>query len=242
VSSQVIRLTTGDTIQVRTGVIQGIGPQGPTGPTGPKGDTGAVGPQGAPGPAGSLLTYSTLVIASDQSLGSATVTSNSLVGYAAVAFAGIDHDDLSAAKSSSNFSFTPGADYLVQAGVKFKKQTSTNGSGSRSLRLYKNALVVTEVTVPAGVLVDTTLNLSFGIRVTSGTDVYTIQAAQNDTAALVINGSLWLNQIGPGPKGDQGIQGIQGSVGQIGPQGPTGPPGSVANNTTTFTTLGGDDA
>ena len=241
-SSQVIRLTTGDTIQVRTGVIQGIGPQGPTGPTGPQGNTGAVGPQGAPGPAGSLLTYSTLVIASDQALGTSSVTTNAFTTYSAVAFAGVDHDDLSAAKSSANFSFTPGADYLAVATVKFKKQPATNGSGSRSLRLYKAEVVLAEVNIPAGVLLDTTVQLSFGIRSTSGTDVYQIRAAQNDTASLVINGSLWFNQIGPGPKGDQGVQGIQGSVGQIGPQGPIGPSGSIATNTTTFASLGGDDA
>lgn len=240
-SSQVVRLTTGDVIQVRTGVIQGIGPQGPVGPTGPKGDTGAVGPQGAPGPAGSLLAYSTLVLATAQPIASAGVTSNVMNGYTAMAFATVDHDDLSAAKSTTNFSFLAGADFLLTTHVMFYKQTSVNGSGSRSIRLYKNAVVVSEVTVPASTLVHTSAEMTMGVRSTSVTDVYQIRVAHNDTAALSVDGNMWINQIGPGPKGDQGLQGIQGSVGQIGPQGPIGPSGSIATNTTTYASLGGDD-
>lgn len=45
----IIRLTNGGAIQVRTGVLQGVGPVGPAGPTGP---TGPAGPTGATGPAG----------------------------------------------------------------------------------------------------------------------------------------------------------------------------------------------
>src|SRR5262245_66181364 len=49
-----VRLVNGGSIQVRTGLIQGIGPQGPMGLTGADGPQGPQGPQGDPGPGGTV--------------------------------------------------------------------------------------------------------------------------------------------------------------------------------------------
>ena len=53
--ANVIRLVNGGSIQVRTGVIQGVGPQGPRGVQGNQGIDGDQGPQGEPGPIGQIL-------------------------------------------------------------------------------------------------------------------------------------------------------------------------------------------
>lgn len=241
-SSQVVRLTTGDVIQVRTGVIQGIGPQGPVGPTGPQGSTGPDGVQGLTGPPGSILNYSTAVSSAPVALAATTVTNNVMTTYALMTFATVGHDDLAAVKSVTNFQFVPGADYGGQVTIKFLKQASVNGSGNRGVRAMYAGNVLNEAELPACLLINTTITLAFAFRCTSGTDVLTITMAQTDTVSLTVTGNLWVSETGPGPAGPQGIQGIQGSVGAIGPQGPIGPAGSIATNTTTYATLGGDDS
>lgn len=241
-SSQVVRLTTGDVIQVRTGVIQGIGPQGPTGPTGPIGITGPDGAQGVPGPAGSILNYSTWVNSNSVALAATSVTNNVMTTYSVMSFANVDHDDLSAVKSVSNFQFVPGADYGGQVTIRFYKQASVNGTGTRGVRVVYANTVINEAEQAACVLTNTTLTVPFAFRCTSGTDMLQIMLAQTDTVSLVVNGGLWVSETGPGPAGPQGAQGIQGSVGAIGPQGPIGPAGALIANTTTYTTMGGDDS
>ena len=55
----VIRLNNGGSIQVRTGVLQGVGPVGPPGVAGPQGPEGVPGPQGETGPVGAIMQYLT---------------------------------------------------------------------------------------------------------------------------------------------------------------------------------------
>ena len=60
-----VRLASGGTLQVRTGVLRGAGPQGPVGPVGPQGPTGATGPTGPAGSVGDAS--STASLTTDQS-------------------------------------------------------------------------------------------------------------------------------------------------------------------------------
>ena len=53
--SNVIRMVNGGTIQVRTGVMAGVGPQGQRGLIGPPGIDGPQGPDGPEGPIGQIL-------------------------------------------------------------------------------------------------------------------------------------------------------------------------------------------
>lgn len=243
-SSQVIRISSGEVIQVRTGVVQGIGPQGPIGPTGSVGPAGPQGPQGVPGPMGAVSQFATEVQATAQSIATATVTSNELATYTNVAFATVTRDDLSAAQSSTNFVFSPdvsGADYRGEVYIKYSKQASVNASGSRSVRVMYGGFQLAGVTLPASVLMNTEITLPFSFHSTSISTVLNVVTAHNEGVTLSVTGRMWLNRTGPGPTGPQGPAGIQGSPGPVGAQGPIGPAGSIATNTTTFASIGGDD-
>ena len=61
-SSTTRRLASGDVLHIRTGVLQGIGPQGPRGATGQRGEKGETGPQGMPGPTGYVVESVTEVV------------------------------------------------------------------------------------------------------------------------------------------------------------------------------------
>lgn len=238
-SSNVTRLESGGMIQIRTGVVQGIGPQGPVGATGPQGEVGPQGTQGVPGPTGGVEQVSSQFTASSQAVALSTVTSNFPTTYTNVAFGTVVRDELSAQSSTVNFVFSPGADYALYAQIRFYKQAAVNGTGYRAIQAVYNSVVIAEEIVPANFLVDTVLRMPFAFRSVSGTDVLNIKVSHNDTASLNVTGSLWINQTGPGAQGIQGIQGIQGPQGDVGPQGPIGPSGAIVNNTTTIADIGG---
>src|SRR4051794_25771678 len=97
--SNVIKLVNGGTIQVRTGVMAGVGPAGQRGLVGPAGPDGPQGPVGPEGPIGQILQ-----IASRATISSAqTVLQDvdSLVSFATVAY-----DEMSCFLSTTNFAFT----------------------------------------------------------------------------------------------------------------------------------------
>lgn len=241
-SSQVVRISSGEIIQVRTGVIQGIGPQGPVGPTGPRGESGPQGPQGIAGPTGAVSAFSSQFTAASQSLATTTVTSNLPTAYTLVAFSTVVRDELTAQTSSTAYDFTPTADFSGWVSIEFQKQASVNATGFRALRVEYNGALISESIVAAASLVHTRITLPFAVRATSSSHALSVKAAHNEGVSLAISGTLWVNQTGPGPKGDQGPTGPQGSTGAVGAQGPQGPAGSIATNTTTFATLGGDDS
>lgn len=229
-SAQVIRLTSGETIQIRTGVIQGIGPQGPIGPTGPAGAIGETGPQGPPGPMGAIEEFSSEYNLNTQSVGSGTPT---LVQWTVV------RDDISAMVSSTNFQL-PVGQYFISAWVQMTKQTSINATGSRSIRILYNSAIVGARSSGAPPTTVAELSVSTAINVTVGTQVLTVQVEQDEGASLALaTGRLWISRVGPGTQGPAGIQGATGPAGPVGATGPIGPAGSVANNTTTYATLGG---
>ena len=239
-NSQVVRMENGATISVRTGTVQGIGPQGPTGGTGPKGEKGDTGPQGVPGPTGGVAQASSAFTASSQGIGLTSVTSNYPTAYTNLSYGTVVRDELSCQSSTVNFVFQPGSDYNCIAQVRFYKQAAVNGTGFRAVQVVYNSVVIAEVLIPANTAVDTIVRLPFGLRSTSGTEVLNIKVAHNDTATLNLTGQFWVNKTGAGVQGVQGIQGIQGPQGDPGPAGPTGPAGALVNgDTTTIALLNG---
>lgn len=229
-ASQVIRLTAGEIVQVRTGVIQGIGPQGPTGPTGPQGVTGPQGPQGVPGPMGAIIEYSSEYSAiSGTPVAASTAT---LIPFTAI------RDDLSAQISTTNFQLGVGQ-YVIQAWVQLAKP-SGNATGSRELVALYNSVAIDAFGAQAPPTRPANLKLSTGVNVTVGTYLLQIQLWHDEVASLAVTGGrLWISRVGPGPKGDQGPAGPTGGVGATGPTGPAGPAGSIADSTTTYAAMGG---
>ena len=232
-SSQLIRLGNGDTIQVRTGTVQGIGPQGPTGPTGPEGGPGPQGEQGERGDVGyvdeSLSLFQS--VAPNQSV-AATVSTLVDLGTTVV-------DDFSAKQSINTFKL-PIGNYAFYASASFLRSTGTQ-AGVRVLRLLVSSAMQWEQIVPVMPTgTTTTVNLAGGLRVTDPTAEISIQVWHNDSVSLALSpAKFWVSRIGAGAPGPQGEQGAQGPVGATGAQGPQGPAGTIGNNNTTFGQLGG---
>lgn len=238
-SSNVTRLESGGMIQIRTGVIQGIGPEGPPGPTGERGETGPQGSQGVPGPTGGVEQVSSQFTAASQNFATSTITSNYPTTWSNLAFGTVVRDELNAQTSTVNFRLPSGRDYTVIFKARFYKQASVNATGYRALQVVYNGVVLTEEIISAVSLTDTVVTLNMGIRSTSVTDVLNFKVSHNEPVTIGVAGALWINATGAGVQGEQGIQGIQGPQGDVGPQGPVGPPGTIIDNTTTISTIGG---
>ena len=94
--ANVVRLNNGGVIQVRTGVLQGIGPIGPRGLVGPAGPQGETGPQGDTGPMGGISQY--LSKAKVSATTGLAPDVNTLLAFSTVVV-----DELSAFKTSTAF-------------------------------------------------------------------------------------------------------------------------------------------
>jgi len=225
--SNVIRLNNGGSIQIRTGVLQGIGPVGPPGPTGPQGIEGPTGPQGETGPVGAILQYLTKArISSGINLPPDTDT--------LVSFGTVEIDDLSAAKSATNFQVTDPGDYQFTAWVRFDLPISA-GDSSRSLWVQSSAGgLLARNSVDAIADEPTYLQVVWTDRLTN-TETLNIYARHSDDSDVVISeGRLSIVRVGAGNPGPAGPQGPQGPVGPQGPAGPQGEPGSAGTGYATY--------
>lgn len=237
-SSQITRLSSGSVIQIRTGVIQGIGPQGPKGDTGPIGETGPQGAQGVPGPPGSVSDYSTYAVANAFSVATSSVSSDYPATWTNMVFSNVSHDDLSAVQSSINFQLTAGQDYNIIVNTKFFKP-GVSGAGFRGVQAVYDGVVVAEHITNSITNVHTAVPLMFSLRSTSSSKVLNIKVTHSQSVSINVSGSIWINAVGPGVQGPQGEQGVPGPVGPQGPAGPQGPSGSLIDNTTTIAAIGG---
>lgn len=232
-SSTVIRVVSGETLQIRTGVMQGIGPQGPTGPTGPPGPQGERGEIGVQGETGYVSQESTLVTGGNQG-----VSAN---GNTLVSFSQVIHDDLSTQQSATNYQ--PGeGNYYLAAYVRFN-HTSGSPVGHRTVEVLQGGQVVwadTRPVLPNTNFID--INVAGGVRVT-GDDLIQVRASSTDTNPVVIEASrLWISPHGPGTRGPQGPPGPLGPVGPTGIAGPIGPPGNPDGYGATFADLAAEGA
>lgn len=228
--SNVIRLNNGGVIQVRTGVLQGIGPIGPRGLIGLDGAQGEDGIQGETGPPGAVLQYfSNTRVSVPQ-----TINPDQDV---LVAFGAVDYDDNDAFTSSTTIAPPEPGDYQISCWLRFNKP-AVSGDGIRAAWLNSTvAATVMRVQELAVVDDDTYLNFSWPYRTVAG-EVLKVYVRSGDDQALSLSaGALGMVRIGSGPLGNTGPQGPQGSVGATGPAGPTGVAGSASSGFTRYSDL-----
>jgi len=231
-SSIAVRLRSGDTVQVRTGAVAGIGPQGPAGPSGSTGPEGPLGPTGDQGPTGAVVEHACLVSGTAQSV---PATTNTLVNFPTVQV-----DELSAKQSDTNF--VPGVGtFDVKVSIMFDKGAGTL-SGGRVVRLLLNGAETgwenSGSAFSASGVAKSCLNLSATQRLENSNDILTVQVWHNDSASLALSPArLTITRVGPGPEGPAGPTGPIGPVGDTGATGAQGPAGTVGDNTTTFAQL-----
>lgn len=229
-SSQVLKISSGETIQVRTGVIQGIGPEGPIGPVGPQGETGLQGPQGVPGPQGEVSEFSLEATASSSAVANDTET--------LVTFDGVLRDDILAVVSGTTFQLSPGG-WQGTVWLSFTKQSTVDASGSRRVSALYKGQKIASVCLGAAPTYDTDVTLAFNLLSTVATDQLQIVVEQDEGVTITCSGRLWVSRIGAGPQGPAGPQGVPGPIGPAGPEGPPGPAGTIGDNNTTFAAIGG---
>ena len=221
--SNVVRLVSGGSIQVRTGVIQGIGPQGPRGVAGPQGPDGEQGPVGDTGPQGQILQLQGL---------SGVATNNPLSSGAdtVIAFGSVSYDDLSAFTSTSNITLTAAGDYLLSCWLRFDAATATK----REMWFQTGASTIARKTMMA----DTGIvycDLAMPFRAAGG-EVVNVHALAG-VATGISMGSVTVTRVGSGPPGPAGPVGPQGPIGATGAAGPTGPAGSASTGFSSYALL-----
>lgn len=227
--ANVVKLVNGGAIQVRTGVIQGIGPVGPRGAVGPNGQQGEQGPVGDTGPMGQILQIQgRTVVTTTNALAANTDT--------VIAFGGIDYDQqTSFFQSSSNIVLTDPGDYLLSVCLAFND--AAVGGRSVWFASVPNGMIArsTRQSVAGGLFY---VDLSYPWRCKLGNE--TINVLANSAQALNISaGALTVTRVGSGPIGPQGIQGPQGAVGAQGAKGDQGPQGSPGGAYATYNALVG---
>ena len=233
--ANVIRLNNGGAIQVRTGVLAGVGPVGPRGPRGLDGPEGPEGPEGARGPAGAIGKYQARADLVDAQPVASGVAIN-------VAFAAVSYDDIGVFTSSTNMTFEEEGDYLITAYVRWAVPAGAS-AGYRQLRVRSltNSLDLWKANVSGQALGDMPVtNISFPHRVITADEVIQIKAEHGDNETVNVNeGAVVITRVGPGPVGPRGLQGIEGPEGPEGPPGPQGPPGEAGTGYSTYGAIDG---
>jgi hypothetical protein len=221
--ANVVRLVSGGSIQVRTGVIQGIGPQGPRGVSGSQGIDGAQGPVGETGPMGQILQLSARTTVSTNNPIAATTDT-------VVNFGFITHDDMQSF-SNTAFTFPADGDYLLSAWLRFDAAAAT----VRELWFAVGAATLARTSRMAGTGAPFYVDLSFPYRALTGQVANVL--VRSGSATGISEGSWAVTRVGSGPPGIQGPQGIQGPVGATGAQGPQGTPGSANSGFTKYSDM-----
>jgi hypothetical protein len=222
--SNVVRLVNGGTIQVRTGVIQGIGPQGPRGVSGPAGIDGPQGPVGETGPMGQILQFQGRTnVGTNNPIAANTDTS--------IAFGSVTYDDLGCFTSTSNFTFVAAGDYLLSAWLRFDDAAAT----SRELWFAVAGTTIARTTRMAVTGAGFYVDLAHPYRATAGQVMNVF--ARSGTATAVSLGACTVTRIGSGPPGPAGPTGPQGNQGAIGATGAAGPPGTANAGFTKYADL-----
>lgn len=224
-AGNVIRLVSGGKIQVRTGVLQGIGPQGPRGLLGPAGPDGPQGTTGEVGPMGQIQNVMARAICNSTTTCAPDVDVN-------VAFGSVVYDDMSVCTSSTNFTTVEAGDYLFSIWVQFTLGADA-GDGERDVWLQSTTRgTVARAQVLAVADQATHVTLTYPVRALGG-EIFNIKARSGDNLSIGIStGAVTVNRIGSGPTGLVGPSGPTGPVGPAGPIGPTGLTGSGGHHTT----------
>jgi hypothetical protein len=226
---QVVKVSSGETIQIRTGVLQGIGAQGPVGPTGPQGQIGEQGPQGEVGPAGEISSFSSeATIATPTAVAADTPT---LVGFDSTV-----RDDLAVITSSTTFTAPVAMDLFFSIWVSFALPADA-GDAFRKIQLKSGSTVLASVSGPSNPDVTTDLNLTTTVKATAA-QAFQLWATHSDNLSVAVSaGRIAIYRVGSGPQGVAGPTGATGPVGPAGPAGPEGPAGDANSGFDTFADL-----
>lgn len=221
---QVIKVASGETIQIRTGVLQGIGAQGPVGPIGPPGPQGDQGTQGDRGETGSIQSFS-----SECTIGGATALGSGTA--APISFDTNVRDDLAVVTSATTFTAPVAMDLFFSVWVQFGLPADA-ADGYRQLELRTGgsfATAIWKVNTIATVGVPTQLVMTGTVKASAG-QAFQIWGVHNDSLSVAASaGRLDIYRVGSGPAGEQGPEGPVGDVGPAGPPGVAGPDGSASS-------------
>jgi hypothetical protein len=227
----VIRLTNGGSIQVRTGVLAGIGPEGPRGLVGPPGPDGNQGPEGPPGPIGQILQVQSRAVVSAPTVVLPDVDT-------LVAFGSVNYDDIGVFQSSTSFILPEVGDYLFTAYVGFDLPGNAADSQRELWFTSTTNGVLMRTSVAAVGTGVTFVSLSCPFRTTGANEQIRCYARSGDDVQLnITSGALVVNRIGSGPQGAIGPVGPAGPVGPVGPPGPQGPVGNSSSGYATYNDL-----
>ena len=217
---QIIRLASGDTIQVRSGVLQGIGPAGPQGQVGPTGAKGDQGDRGETGPIGRMDDFLCECQVTQTTVAALTDT---IVGWSSIV------DELNLKTSATNFGFITqnGGAYHVSGWVRWSNPVG-GATGYRQLQVLASTRSLPLVSIQLPAIYCPNVSFQFHTSFTANpNDTLNVHVYHNDDESLNVEaGRITFYRIGSGPKGDIGIQGVIGPQGPTGPAGPTGLTGS----------------
>ena len=229
-ASSIVKLRSGETVAVRTGVLRGAGPQGPMGPPGPAGPPGSPGPKGDTGSINDTTSH----------LRSTASTPVSSAGFVDLPLEEQVDISLLDALTTYSFSVKESGNYAIFVRGDFL-MNGVSANGMRALRVIDagNTSII-EATVQAAANATTTLRMS-GIYQLDASQTYKLQGMSNDSSGGIActTRSLKLARIGSGPAGPAGPQG---PVGQTGPTGLQGPAGNAAAGFTSFNAVKGAGA
>lgn len=221
--ANVVRLVSGGSIQVRTGVIQGIGPIGPTGSQGNQGIQGEPGIQGEVGPPGSVLKQSALTqVATTNPIGVDTDT--------VIAFGSSPYDQLDAFTSTINCTLTEPGDYLLSVWLRFDAAADS----LREAWFLTDSTIIARSSRMSGGGGPFYLDLTTIFRAAGGEVVNVIVRSGAATAVSSGGGNWTCTRVGSGPPGPIGPKGDKGDIGLVGPAGPKGDDGDANSGFSTY--------
>lgn len=225
-----VRLVNGGVIEVRTGVLQGIGPVGPRGLQGIVGEQGEQGAQGESGPPGSITQY-----LSKASISTSTVVTTNTDTL--VPFGNVTYDDLSIFSSSTNLLATQDGDYLINAWVTFSLPANA-GDSIRSIWIESSTKGVLARNSCLAVVDEATHLAVDWVHRTSAGEIINIKVRHSDDLSVTVaSGAVSVCRVGSGPVGSIGPTGATGPAGPAGATGPAGPTGSAGSGFATYADL-----
>ena len=218
-----VRLVNGGTIQVRTGALQGVGPQGPRGVVGPAGPDGPQGLQGETGPIGQILQKQAMTKVSL----SIPLTANvdTLVNFGSVAY-----DDLSCFVTNSNIQFVQAGDYQLSAWMRFDDGPNT----LREIWFMVGSFLIARDSRASISGAPFFMSLTCPYRAAAGEIANVYVRAGTATQIAAAQGQVIVTRIGSGPVGPAGPPGIQGVQGIQGIQGDKGDDGDANSGFATY--------
>lgn len=221
-----VKLVNGSTIQVRTGVIQGIGPVGPrgaVGETGPQGDQGPIGPTGPMG-----VIYNQMSRAKLSATNPVAANTDTVLGTFVS-----DVDAIGINKTQSVFQLVanPG-DFMMSCWVRFDDATA----GLREVWFLTGATIIARSSRMSVAGAPFYCDLTHPYHSALGNESFSV-VVRSQVACNVSDGVMAFNRIGSGPQGVPGPPGVQGVQGPQGGKGDTGASGSASTGFTTYALL-----